>query len=199
MFTGIVTDIGRVLEAIPGEGPGAGLQLRVSCRYGLAAIDIGGSISHAGVCLTVTTVTADGYWVDVSAETLAKTTLGSWAPGTALNLERSLRIGDELGGHMVLGHVDGVARVVDRRPDGESVRFRIAVPPHLARYIAPKGSVALDGVSLTVNEVDGPEFGVNLIPHTLSQTTFSERSLGDPLNVEVDIVARYLDRMRETG
>ncbi len=194
MFTGIVTDVGRVVEAIPGHG----LRLRIACGYDAATIPVGGSIAHDGVCLTATDVLADGYWVDVSAETLAKTTLGDWRPGTMVNLERPLRMGDELGGHMVLGHVDGVAHVIDRRPDGDSVRFRITVPEALARFVAPKGSVALDGVSLTVNEVDGPTFGVNIVPHTLAHTTLSQRSPGDRMNLEVDVVARYVARMRET-
>ena len=194
MFTGIITDIGRVAEAIPGHG----MRLRIACGYDPASLVVGGSISHDGVCLTATEILQDGYWVDVSAETLAKTTLGDWRAGRSLNLERPLRLGDELGGHMVLGHVDGIAQVVDRRPDGDSVRFRIAAPPPLARFIAPKGSVALDGVSLTVNEVEGPEFGVNIVPHTLAHTTLSERSPGDRMNMEVDVVARYVARMRET-
>lgn len=195
MFTGIVTDIGRVAEAVPGSG----LRLRIACGYDPATIAVGGSIAHDGVCLTATEVLSDGYWVDVSAETLAKTTLGDWRTGTTVNLERPLRMGDELGGHMVLGHVDGVAEVADHRPDGDSVRFRIVAPQHLARFIAPKGSVALDGVSLTVNEVDGPAFGVNIVPHTLAHTTLSERSPGDRMNLEVDVVARYVARMREIG
>ena len=193
MFTGIVTDIGRVVEVVPGSG----LRLRIACGYDPATIDVGGSIAHDGVCLTATDVVADGYWVDVSAETVAKTTLGNWRADTTVNLERPLRMGDELGGHMVLGHVDGVADVMDRRPDGDSVRFQIAVPRHLARFVAPKGSVALDGISLTVNEVDGLAFGVNIVPHTLAHTTLSKRSPGDKMNLEVDVVARYVARMRE--
>lgn len=193
MFTGIVTDIGQVAEAIPGSG----LRLRITCGYDPATLTVGGSIAHSGVCLTATDILSDGYWVDVSKETLARTTLGAWGRGTAVNLERPLRVGDELGGHMVLGHVDGIAQVIGRRPDGDSIRLLIGAPPHLSRFIAPKGSVALDGVSLTINEVDGSAFGVNIIPHTLSQTTLSERSPGDMMNLEVDVVARYVARMRE--
>ncbi len=193
MFTGLITDIGRV-RSVAGNG-----QLRIViespiCRQGTA---IGVSIACAGVCLTVVEFTDDWFACEASAETLSCTTLGHWQPGTAVNLERPLKLGDELGGHLVLGHVDGVAHVVERQADGSSTRFSFEAPHELARYIAPKGAVALDGVSLTVNEVDGLRFGVNVISHTAEQTTFGTVQQGDPINLEVDMLARYVARLSQ--
>ena len=193
MFTGIVTTIGHVVAI----ERGGDTSFVIETDYDPATIDVGASIGHSGVCLTVVHKTGQRHTVQASAETLSKTTLGAWQVGTAINLERSLRMGDELGGHLVFGHVDAVARVVDRQPDGDSVRFLFEVPDALAAYFAPKGSVALDGVSLTVNEVDGPRFGVNIIPHTLQCTTFRTLKAGDPVNLEVDMLARYVARMIE--
>lgn len=197
MFTGIVTDIARVVQVT--EIP-AGRRTRIACGYDVAGIDIGASIACAGVCHTVTaTGESDGegwFEVESGAETLKLTTAGSWMAGTRLNLERSLAMGDELGGHLVLGHVDGLAEVVNRRDHPDSVYFRFRVPHELARFIAMKGSVALDGTSLTVNEVEGDEFSVFLIPHTVSVTTWGERQIGDAINLEVDMMARYVDRLR---
>jgi riboflavin synthase len=197
MFTGIVTDIGSVVERKGGV-------FRIRSSYPAASIVLGASISHDGCCLTVTEVTADGtgssYTLDVSNETLSKTTLGDWTPGQPVNLERALKAGDELGGHIVSGHVDGTARIVDIRTDGESRRFVFEVAADIGRYIAPKGSVALEGTSLTVNEVvDLPDgltrFGVNLIPHTLTVTTWGRKKPGDRVNLEIDPLARYLERL----
>ena len=156
---------------------------------------LGASIACSGVCLTVVAVESGGFSVQASVETLSCSTLGDWIEGTAVNLERALRVGDELGGHIVSGHVDGVARILDRRPEGELVRFVIAAPPALMPFIAPKGSVALDGVSLTVNEVDSDRFGVNIIPHTLSHTGFGEARPGQCMNIEIDPLARYVARL----
>ena len=194
MFTGIITDIGEIAEV-------RGDTYRVRCGYTAASIDIGASISCAGCCLTVTEVAADGsgavFAVDVSNETRSKTTLQSWQPGTRINLERSLRATDELGGHVVTGHIDGVARIADIYPDGDCQRFVFEAPEHLALYIAPKGSIAIDGTSLTVNEIAGNTFGTNLIPHSLSVTTWGERRAGDNVNIEVDLFARYVARLLE--
>ena len=162
---------------------------------------LGASIAHDGCCLTALEMRADGsgsiYELDVSNETLSKTTLGDWGPGRGVNLERSLKAGDELGGHIVMGHVDGVAVIRDIRDDGESRRFTFEAPAELARFIASKGSVALDGTSLTVNEVDGARFGINLIPHTLAVTTWGRKSIGDRVNLEIDPLARYVARLLE--
>lgn len=196
MFTGIITDVGEVIGREGG---------RFAIRSGFDAddIDIGASIACDGCCLTVVTVRPDGvgsaFTVDVSNETLSKTTLGAWAPGRRINLERALRAGDELGGHIVSGHVDGVARILDIRPDGESRRLLFELPAPLARFVAPKGSVALDGTSLTVNEVQGARFGINLIPLTLTQTTWGRKKPGDEINVEIDLFARYVARLMETA
>lgn len=198
MFTGIVTDLARVRDIQrPAAEGGDGRRMVLETSYDTSGIAIGASIACSGVCLTAVEVGADCFAVDVSAETLDKTTLGSWQPGTAVNLERSLRLGDELGGHLVFGHVDEVAEVADCRRDGESWRYTIAVPEPLAPYIAPKGSIALDGVSLTVNEVAGARFGVNVIPHTAAVTTFGQRGPGDRLNLEIDMLARYVARLAE--
>lgn len=194
MFTGIVTDIGRIVET---KHTGD-LRARIATRYDVAGIDIGASIACDGVCLTVVALGRDGWFdVEISGETVSKTNLGGWGPGKRVNLERALKVGDELGGHIVSGHVDGLAEVVAVRPEGGSVRVRFRAPEALARFIAPKGSVALNGTSLTVNEVEGAEFGVNFIPHTQAATTWGEVAVGDRVNLEVDTMARYVARMRE--
>lgn len=200
MFTGITTDIGEVLDI---ESRGDGLrQVKIACGYPRDSLARGASISCSGVCLTVVDMgeTAGRAWftVDAAAETLRVTTAGRWTRGTRLNLERSLKVGDELGGHLVLGHVDAVAEVKDRVEGAQAARFVVAAPGPLRRFIAPKGSVALDGVSLTVNEVGGDAFSVLIIPHTLRVTTFGAVKPGDVLNLEVDILARYTARLLET-
>jgi riboflavin synthase len=199
MFTGIVTDIGEVLSVEP---RGDLKRLRIACAYDADTIALGASIAHSGVCLTIVAATRERgrtvVDVDAAAETLAKTTVGSWTPGTRVNLERALKVGDELGGHIVTGHVDGVAHIVSRDDFDGMARFWIATPPRLSRFVAQKGSVALDGVSLTVNEVEDDRFSVLLIPHTLAVTTFGARGAGDALNLEVDLMARYAARLSET-
>lgn len=192
MFTGLITDVGTVRSV---EARSGGARIAVETTYDTAEIPIGASIACCGACMTVVEKEAGCFAIDASAESLARTTLGSWRPGRRINLERALCLGDELGGHMVTGHVDGVAGIVDRRPDGESLRFTVEVPKGFARYIAPKGSVALDGVSLTVNEVEGRRFGVNIIPHTAAQTTFGALAPEDRVNFEVDLIARYVARL----
>jgi riboflavin synthase len=193
MFTGIITDIGRV-RSLEHRGD---LHARIATGYDTSGIDIGASIACNGVCLTVTETGEDWFDVSISAETLSKSTLGGWAEGTAVNLERALKVGDELGGHIVSGHVDGVAEIVATRDEGESTRFTFRAPGALARFIAPKGSVALDGTSLTVNEVEGAEFGVNIIPHTKEVTTWGALKAGDRVNLEVDTMARYVARLQD--
>lgn len=198
MFTGIVTDIGEVLET---ERRGD-LRARIGTGYDVDGIDIGASIACDGVCLTVIALgTAPKNWFDVeiSAESLSKTNIDNWVPGKRINLERALKVGDELGGHIVSGHVDGLAEVVGLRPEGDSLRVTFRAPHALAGFIAPKGSVALNGTSLTVNEVDGTDFGINFIPHTQKATTWGEVKLGDRVNLEVDTMARYVARLREWG
>lgn len=194
MFTGLISDVGEVVARDAGV-------FTIATRYPAASIPTGASICCDGVCLTATAIAPDPigarFKVDVSNETLAKTTLKAWVAGRKVNLERSLRAGDELGGHIVSGHVDGVARIVSIREDGESRRFLLEAPEHLARYIAPKGSIALDGTSLTVNEVAGDRFGVNVIPHTLTVTTWGAKTPGEPINLEVDVFARYVARLLE--
>jgi riboflavin synthase len=217
MFTGIITDIGEVVAREGGR-------FTIRCGYDADSIALGASIACDGCCLTVTNVTgAKGsdpshrtprsnttnqregsdpmaiFTVDVSNETLSLTTLRDWAPGRRVNLERSLKAGDELGGHIVSGHVDGLARIVEIRPDGESRRFTFEAPAQLARFIAQKGSIALDGTSLTVNEVRGDHFGVNLIPHTLTHTTWGSKRAGEDVNLEIDPLARYVARLIETA
>jgi riboflavin synthase len=196
MFTGIVTDIGRIIDTkVTGD-----LRARIATQYDTTRIDIGASIACDGVCLTVVALgTTPENWFDVeiSGETVSKTNLSSWAPGKRINLERALKVGDELGGHIVSGHVDGLAEVVAVRPEGGSVRVTFRAPAGLAKFVAPKGSVALNGTSLTVNEVEGPDFGVNFIPHTQSVTTWDEVAVGDMVNLEVDTMARYVARLRE--
>ena len=193
MFTGIVTDIGAV-RALERRGD---LRARIGTRYDTAGIDIGASIACSGVCLTVVDLGEDWFDVEISAETLDKTTLGTWREGSRINLERALKVGDELGGHIVSGHVDGLAVSVEMRPEGDSVRYTFDAPESLARFIAPKGSVTLDGTSLTVNEVDGSRFGVNLIPHTQEVTTWGASKVGDNVNLEIDTLARYVARLAE--
>ena len=200
MFTGIVTDIGEVLAVTPRA---AGLhRLTIGCSYDRASIELGSSIACAGICLTAVEVgDRDGrawFAVDAAAETLAVTTAASWRQGTRINLERALKIGGELGGHLVSGHVDGIAQVLAREDLPDMARFTLLAPAALARFIAPKGSVALDGTSLTVNEVDGNRFGVLIIPHTLDATTLRANRKGDALNLEVDLMARYAARLIET-
>lgn len=195
MFSGIVTDVGRVGQLQRGAGPATGLTATIATAYDAADIALGASIACAGICLTVVAVEPGAFTVDASAETLACSTLGAWSEGTSVNLERALRLGDELGGHLVLGHVDGVARLLERRPEGDSVRLVIEAPAGLMPYIAPKGSVAVDGVSLTVNEIAGERFGVNIIPYTLAHTTLGEARPGTRLNLEIDPIARYVARL----
>ena len=194
MFTGIVTDIGQIRHV---EKRGD-THIVIATHYDVATVDIGASIACSGVCLTVVDKgSAAEHWfqVTVSGETLAKTAIGDWMPGDAVNLERPLRLGDELGGHIVSGHVDGVATIVEMHDEGESRRMMFEAAPELMRFIAPKGSVALDGVSLTVNEVGKKQFGINLIPHTLAVTTFGRLAIGSKVNLEVDLLARYVARL----
>lgn len=200
MFTGIVTAVGRI-EAIDGDRE---RRLTVATGWDTSTIDVGASVAVGGVCLTVVDRDGDRLAFDVSPETLARSTLGDWRTGTRVNLERSLRLGDELGGHLVYGHVDGIATVVDRHPLGENEAWRFSVPADLARFVAGKGSVALDGISLTVNRVDdgqadgGTTFTVNIIPHTRDHTSLADRRPGDRLNLEVDMLARYVARLVES-
>jgi riboflavin synthase len=193
MFTGIVTDIGEV-RRLERRGD---LRARIGTQYDTDTIDIGASIACSGVCLTVVLLGQDWFEVEISAETLDKTTIGGWVEGTRINLERALKVGDELGGHIVSGHVDGLASIVDMRPEGDSIRYTFDAPKSLARFIASKGSVALDGTSLTVNEVDGTRFGVNIIPHTQEVTTWGRSKVGDAVNLEIDTLARYVARLAE--
>lgn len=193
MFTGIVQAVGEIQAISP---KGGDVEMLIGARdLGLANVAIGDSISVCGCCLTVTRLTADSFAVDVSTETLNVTTLKSWQTGTRVNLEKALVAGQALGGHYVTGHVDGVARVIERHDDARSVRVQFEVPAPLAKYIARKGSVCIDGVSLTVNDVEGSRFGVNLIPHTLEVTTLNSYRSGTPVNLEVDIIARYVERI----
>ncbi|MGR3320802.1 MAG: riboflavin synthase [Pseudooceanicola sp.] len=195
MFTGIVTDIGTVREL---ERRGD-LRARIATAYDTDGIDIGASIACDGVCLTVIETGPDWFDVEISAETVEKTTVGhnGWHEGRRLNLERALKVGDELGGHIVSGHVDGVAEIMSMTDEGDSTRVEFRAPDGLAKFIAPKGSVALNGTSLTVNDVDGARFGVNLIPHTKEVTTWGDVKVGDGVNLEVDTMARYVARLRE--
>ena len=198
MFTGIITALGTV-RAIEPLGNGKDMRLVIAAPWDdTASIALGASIACSGCCLTAVELAVDRFAVDASAETLACTTLGTWRVGTQVNLERSLRVGDELGGHLVSGHVDGVGKAVSRTPENGSTRWRFQVPADVARFIAAKGSVAIDGVSLTVNDVQGDTFGVNIIPHTASVTRFGSLSPGDPVNIEIDTLARYVARLAET-
>lgn len=195
MFTGIITDLGAVKAIERGKGGSADSRFVFATGYDTAAIEQGASIACSGACLTLVDKGPGWFAADVSAETLARTTLGDWAPGTPVNFERPLKLGDELGGHMVSGHVDGVALVAGRRAEQGSIRFTFDVPAELAKFVASKGSVALDGVSLTVNEVADTCFGVNIIPHTAEVTTLGERQPGDRVNLEIDMLARYVQRL----
>lgn len=197
MFTGIITALGTVREIAP-VGAGKDMRAVIAAPWDdTASIAIGASIACSGCCLTAVAVGPDWFAADASAETLSRTTLGNWQPGTRVNLERSLRVGDELGGHIVSGHVDGVGQALSATPENASTRWRFRVPAPLSRFIAVKGSVAVDGVSLTVNEVDGDIFGVNIIPHTAEVTGFASLTPGDAVNIEIDMLARYVARMAE--
>ena len=193
MFTGIITDLG-IVRSLEDRGD---LRARIGTAYDMDSVDLGASIACNGVCLTVVAMGTDWFDVDISAESVSKTNIGAWAEGSRLNLERALKVGDELGGHLVSGHVDGVADIVAMRDEGDSTRFTFEAPEALARFIAPKGSVALDGTSLTVNEVDGARFGVNIIPHTKTVTSWGQSKVGDRVNLEIDTLARYVARLAE--
>ena len=193
MFTGIITDIGEVI-AIERRGD---TRFTIRTGYDTAKIDLGASIACSGCCLTAVGFGTNSFDVEASAETLSKTTLADWIIGTRINLERSLRLGDELGGHLVSGHVDGVGDILSVKPEGDSKRFTFRAPRALARFIAQKGSVSIDGTSLTVNEVDGETFGVNIIPHTQAATTWGHARAGGRVNIEIDMLARYVARLQE--
>jgi len=197
MFTGIITDVGSV-RSLEQKGD---TRIIFGTAYDTATIDVGASIACSGVCLTVVDKGADWFAVDASAETLSRTNLGHWREGSRVNLERALRIGEELGGHIVTGHVDAVGKILSLTPEGESIRMQVEIPRALAGYIAEKGSVTIDGVSLTVNEVtdrkENAIFGINIIPHTQENTGFSDAKIGDNVNIEVDILARYVARMND--
>lgn len=195
MFTGIITDMGRIV-ALEQRGD---LRARIATAYDTDTIEIGASIACDGVCLTAVALGDDWFDVDISAETVSKTNLDLWAEGRTVNLERALKVGDELGGHIVSGHVDGVAEIVAIRGEGDSTRLTLRAPEAFAKYIAPKGSVALNGTSLTVNEVEGCDFGINLIPHTQQVTTWGRAQVGDRVNLEIDTLARYVARLRDWG
>ncbi|MEL6748044.1 MAG: riboflavin synthase [Pseudomonadota bacterium] len=200
MFTGLITDVGTIVQADRSERGGA---FEIACGYAPETIATGASIACDGCCLTATRIVAHGqgakFHVDVTPESLDRATFRNWAAGRRINLERSLTAGDELGGHLVTGHVDGVGVITARTPAGNGVRFEIDVPEGLAKYIAEKGSIALDGTSLTVNSVDGSRLSVMLIPHSMAVTTWGERAVGDEINVEVDLLARYVARLAEAA
>ena len=196
MFTGIVTDIGRVRDVRETERD---RRYEIQTAWDVSGIDLGASISHAGCCLTVTEKGPDWFAVEVSNEPLSKTTLGAWKAGDGVNLERAAKLGDEMGGHVVSGHVDGLGRVVSITPEGGSHRLEVEAPAPLHRYIAAKGSITVDGVSLTVNSVAGQVFSLNIIPHTWDVTTLGRLKAGDPVNLEIDMLARYLARWQETA
>jgi riboflavin synthase len=191
MFTGIITDVGRVRAIEPSGDP----RYTIETRFDTGKIVLGASIACSGVCLTVVETGADWFAVQASAETLGLTTLKDWRVGTKVNLEQALKVGDELGGHIVSGHADGIGRIVARCPDNESVRYTIEVPEALERFIARKGSITVDGVSLTVNEVEDNRFGINIIPHTQTATRFGDAMVGDAVNLEIDMLARYVARL----
>ncbi len=195
MFTGIVTDIGIITNLVK-EGD---LRARIQPQYDTNGIDMGASIASDGVCLTVVDLGSDWYDVQISAETVNITNVASWEIGKRVNLERALKVGDELGGHIVSGHVDGVAEVIHMADEGDSTRVQLRAPAALSKFIAPKGSVALNGTSLTVNEVQGDVFGINFIPHTKEVTTWGDVSVGDQINLEIDTLARYVARLAEAG
>ena len=196
MFTGIITDIGHVRSVAQTERD---RRYEIETAWDVSGIDLGASISHSGCCLTVVEKAEGWFAVEVSGETLDKTTLGNWGKGTPVNLERATKVGDELGGHIVSGHVDGLGTVVEIRPEGGSHRITIEAPQPLHRFIAAKGSITVDGVSLTVNTVEGQRFGLNIIPHTWEATTLGALKVGDPVNLEIDMLARYLARWQETA
>lgn len=202
MFTGIVTDLGTVREVQP-IGGAHDMRLVIGTAPAFLAEPapavVGASIACSGCCLTAVQLGGDWFAVDASAETLSKTVLGRARAGSRVNLERSLRMGDELGGHLVAGHVDGVAEVVSAAPENASVRYRFRLPAGLLRFVAVKGSIAIDGISLTVNEVDGDVFGVNIIPHTAAVTTFGTLQPGSLVNIEIDMLARYVARLKDTA
>jgi riboflavin synthase len=201
MFTGIIAALGKIRAATP-IGAGHDMRLTIATPPGFLAAHggtaLGASIACSGCCLTATDIGPDHFSAEISAETLSRTTLGSWAPGTPINLERSLRLGDELGGHLVSGHVDGLGQVTEITPENGSLRINIVVPAPLHRFIAEKGSVAVDGVSLTVNTIENQKFGVNIIPHTAANTTLGLRRPGDAVHIEIDLLARYVARLQET-
>ena len=193
MFTGIIAAIGQVTELVPRDGD---LRLRIATgKLDLGDVALGDSIATNGVCLTVVDLPGNGFWADVSRESLALTTIDDWRRGQAVNLEKALTPTTRLGGHIVSGHVDGVGEVISRHPDARSERFRLRAPAGLARYIAHKGSITIDGISLTVNKVDGAEFELNIVPHTLAETIMSGYGAGSRVNLEVDVLARYLERL----
>jgi riboflavin synthase len=197
MFTGIIQSVGRVRSLEPRGGD---VRLLIDTgNLDLSDVQLGDSIAVSGCCLTAVALDERGFAADVSNESLSLTTLGELKPGSPVNLEKALRLADRLGGHLVSGHVDGVGTVVSVRPEGRSQRWTFEVPKALARYIAPKGSICIDGTSLTVNEVEGARFGINLIPHTVEHTTFAQRRPGERVNLEVDVVARYVERLLSTG
>ena len=193
MFTGIITDIGTI-RSVEQRGD---LRIEIATGYDVTTVDMGASIACDGVCLTVVEKTSDSFCVDVSAESAGLTNIGEWKTGRLVNLERALKVGDELGGHIVSGHVDGVAEIVALRDEGDSTRVTLRAPGSLAKCIAPKGSVALNGTSLTVNEVDGTDFGINFIPHTKAVTTWGSAAVGDRVNLEIDTLARYVARLQD--
>jgi riboflavin synthase len=198
MFTGIVTDVGEITALTTG-GQAGDTRFVIRTKHDMAPIAMGASIACSGCCLTVVEKGADWFAVEVSGETLDKTHLGDWKQGQRINLELSLKLGDELGGHLVYGHVDGVGKIVSMTPEGGSVRFVFEAPADLARFIASKGSIAVDGISLTVNEVEGNRFGINIISHTQAVTTLGTAKLGQRANLEVDMLARYVQRLLEHG
>ena len=193
MFTGIITDIGKIIEL---EQRGD-LRARIETVYDMDTVDLGASIACDGCCLTVIHKGQNFFDVEISAESISKTNIGAWVQGKRLNLERALKVGDELGGHIVSGHVDGVAEVIEVHDEGDSTRVTLRAPEGLAKFIAPKGSVALNGTSLTVNEVNGCDFGINFIPHTKQVTTWGEVAVGQKINLEIDTLARYVARLQE--
>ena len=193
MFTGIITDVGTIRSVVQ-RGD---LRIEIATAYDMITVDMGASIACDGVCLTVVEKTSDSFCVDVSAESAGLTNIGGWTAGRPINLERALKVGDELGGHIVSGHVDGVAEIVALRDEGDSTRVTLRAPEALAKFIAPKGSVALNGTSLTVNEVNGTDFGINFIPHTKAVTTWGSAAVGDRVNLEIDTLARYVARLQD--
>ena len=193
MFTGIITDVGTIRSVVQ-RGD---LRIEIATAYDVTTVDMGASIACDGVCLTVVEKISDSFCVDVSAESAGLTNIGGWKAGRPINLERALKVGDELGGHIVSGHVDGVAEIVALRNEGDSTRVTLRAPEALAKFIAPKGSVALNGTSLTVNEVNGTDFGINFIPHTKAVTTWSSAAVGDRVNLEIDTLARYVARLQD--